>query len=345
MPRFSPGSIFCGTLSATAAVCLSFAAAAAPVEGSALFKKADSALFKKSVVACDETTMLLAGGQPDLGPAPCGSRTEEADRSYLRETASPGATMTRQGPETAIARLNPEFVARLANAIREARGSGLPSAGVFSAYRPPGFGIGGFADKFKSLHAYGLAVDMSGIGEPGSKEAKLWHEIAGRNGIFCPYGFDSKTEWNHCQATPIKSIVDANPLRKTITADGPLLLEEMFKVGQSVIDDPAAAVSVAAAANRPNESEAVRPHVIRAALGSASKRLDRGSSHEARNHRRDAVVARDVRKAKTKMALLASETRHLDKSRRKPADSKTHDSRKAARVADRLHVAMRSPAS
>jgi hypothetical protein len=47
-------------------------------------------------------------------------------------------------------------------------------AGVFSAYRPPAFGVGGFSDKFNSLHTYGLAVDMRGIGTPGSAEAELW---------------------------------------------------------------------------------------------------------------------------------------------------------------------------
>ena len=42
---------------------------------------------------------------------------------------------------------------------------------MFSAYRPPAFGVGGFSDKFNSLHTYGLAVDMQGIGRPGSPEA------------------------------------------------------------------------------------------------------------------------------------------------------------------------------
>src|SRR5262249_40876012 len=153
---------------------------------------------------------------------------------------SPGDTMTRQGPEVAIARLNPEFVAKLASAIRDARVSGLPSAGIFSAYRPPGFGVGGFSDKFQALHSYWLALGIGGIGEPGSKDAKLWHEIAARHGIFCPYGSDSRTEWNHCQATPLKSVIADNPLRKTITADGPVALEVMFEVGNAVIDDPAA---------------------------------------------------------------------------------------------------------
>src|SRR6266699_2198257 len=98
-------------------------------------------------------------GVTQLGPLPIaeipnahpGMSTEIATaRNYLIETASPGYTMARQGPELAIGRLNPEFAVRLANAVREARQAGLPSAGVFSAYRPPAFGIGGFFDKFYS---------------------------------------------------------------------------------------------------------------------------------------------------------------------------------------------------
>src|SRR5262249_23360113 len=170
-------------------------------------------------------TMAPGAEEPQGPPAmPRESQAEADDGSYLLETASSGATMTRQGPETAIARLNPRFVARLADAIREARQSGLSSAGIFSAYRPPAFGVGRFLDRFNSLHAYGLAVDMSGIGGPGSNEAKLWHDIAAKHGIFCPYGADNRTEWNHCQATPIKMVCPDNPLRETITAEGPIAL-------------------------------------------------------------------------------------------------------------------------
>ena len=78
--------------------------------------------------------------------------------------------MTLQGAEIAIGRLHPEFVVRLANAIREARSAGMPFAGVFSAYRPPAFGVGGSSDKFNSLHTYGLAVDMHGIGGPALRK-------------------------------------------------------------------------------------------------------------------------------------------------------------------------------
>src|SRR5256886_5422664 len=156
-------------------------------------------------------------------------------RAYLIETATPGYTMTRQGPERAIGRLHPEFVKRLAAAIAEARGAGLPFAGIFSAYRPPAFGVGGFADKFHSLHTYGLAVDVTGIGAPGTSYALIWHEIAARHGVICPYGPHNLLEWNHCQPTRVKIIPAENPLRETVTSDGPISLEGMFEVGYSLI--------------------------------------------------------------------------------------------------------------
>jgi hypothetical protein len=172
-----------------------------------------------------------------------------AARAYLIETARPGYTMTRQGPELAIGRLHPAFVVRLANAIREARQAGLTSAGVYSAYRPPAFGIGGFVDKFHSLHTYGLAVDVHGIGAAGTPEAQLWHDIAAKHGILCPYGPHSPAEWNHCQPTRLKIILAANPLRETVTAEGPISLEGMFEVGNALIAD--AAIKAASTADPP----------------------------------------------------------------------------------------------
>jgi hypothetical protein len=165
------------------------------------------------------------------------------DYAYLVQTAVSGGTMTRQGPELAIGRLHPEFVGRLAAAIREARQAGLPNAGIFSAYRPPAFGVGGFSDKFNSLHTYGLAVDMTGIGGPGSAEAKLWHEIAAKHGVACPYGYANHVEWNHCQPTRIKIILPTNPLRQTVTADGPIDLKNMFAAGDRSIESPDAVLN------------------------------------------------------------------------------------------------------
>jgi hypothetical protein len=161
----------------------------------------------------------------------------EQARAYLLETAKPGGTMVRQGPGLAIERLHPEFTKRLAAAIREARVAGLADAGIFSAYRPPAFGVGGFADKFYSLHAYGLAVDMFGIGNAGSAEAKVWHETAARHGIVCPYGYRNRVEWNHCQPTKLEAVKSNNPLRVTITGAGPVDLKQMFEVGNRLIAD------------------------------------------------------------------------------------------------------------
>ncbi len=159
-------------------------------------------------------------------------------RSYLIQTASPGYTMAKQGSELAIERLHPEFAIRLTKALREARDYGL-LAGIYSAYRPPAFGVGGFSDKFNSLHAYGLAVDLYGIGRPGSVETLWWHEIAAKHGVICPYGHHDRAEWNHCQPTGVKVISADNRLRETITADGPVSLEAMFEAGNSAVERPA----------------------------------------------------------------------------------------------------------
>jgi len=183
-------------------------------------------------------------------------------RAYLIATATPGYTMTRQGPERAIERLHPEFVNRLAAAITEARAAGLSLAGIFSAYRPPAFGVGGFADKFHSLHTYGLAVDVTGIGGPGSPSSLLWHEIAARHGVICPYGPHNLLEWNHCQPTWVKIILAEDPLRETVTADGPISLEGMFEVGSSVI----AASSSVGASNADPPTHLFNPPRVGAAM-------------------------------------------------------------------------------
>jgi hypothetical protein len=154
-----------------------------------------------SALCNSEDIVVYAPQAPSTSERLCPAQTREAGetaraRAYLIATATPGYTMTRQGPERAIDRLHPEFVNRLAAAIAEVRGAGLPLAGIFSAYRPPAFGVGGFADKFHSLHTYGLAVDVTGIGGPGTPSSLLWHEIAARHGVICPYGPHNLLEWN-----------------------------------------------------------------------------------------------------------------------------------------------------
>lgn len=306
------------SLVATVALFFVVAAYCAPSETPAPAKEPEAGAEKTSAPAADAqpgtdpaAPQSAAGPQPDSAPQT--AATEQDNGAYLLATASPGTTMTMQGPELAIARLNPQFVARLADAIRDARQSGLPGAGIFSAYRPPAFGIGGFGDKFKSMHSYGLAVDMTGIGDPDSAEAKLWHEIAARHGVICPYGYANKTEWNHCQATDVADILPDHPLRKTITADGPIDLAAMFAAGDALIAALPAAIGVAQADNPQKGS------IYRVATAESAETLGLDSSHhhgraglsEALAHRRSDKVAAVDRQRINKAAAV--EHRRMDK--------------------------------
>jgi hypothetical protein len=153
------------------------------------------------------------------------SAVEEA-KAYLIDTATPGYTMVRQGVSVAIGRLHPDFIVKLASAVHLAREAGMTHAGVFSAYRPPAFGVGGFGDKFNSLHSYGLAADMTGIGGPRSRLARLWQTIVKRVGLYLPYGPDNRAEFNHTQLVPTK--MAPSFLRGTITASAPKDLHVMW---------------------------------------------------------------------------------------------------------------------
>jgi hypothetical protein len=262
---------FVGTLIGALSILLAAGAAlSAPLQADT------SADATRNEPACgSDEIVVYESNQPSIGEPPCGvgsttpAETAEA-RAYLVETANPGYTMTRQGPEVAIERLHPEFAVRLANALREAREAGLPFAGIFSAYRPPAFGVGGFVDKFNSLHAYGLAVDVHGIGRPGSLEALLFHEIAAKHGVVCPYGPRNRVEWNHCQPTRLKIVLAENPLRETITAQGPLSLETMFEVGSSMIASPESAAEAVTkdmpapeTAQETSSAKRVKPMLVR----------------------------------------------------------------------------------
>src|SRR5258708_36373973 len=142
------------------------------------------------------------------------------------KTATPGDTMRRQGVSVAIDRLHPGFAVKLAEAVKRARDERLAEAGIFSAYRPPAFCIGGFKDKFDSLHSYGLATDITGIGGPGSVSAHRWHQIVLDVGLYLPYGPDHRVEFNHPQFIPVK--IAPRELRETITADGPIDLRPIW---------------------------------------------------------------------------------------------------------------------
>ena len=227
------------------------------------------------------------------------------ERAYLVATARPGGTMMRQGPETAISRLHPEFVVRLAAAIREARTAGLPQAGIFSAYRPPAFGVGGFKDKFNSLHSYGLAVDMHGIGAAGSSEAKLWTQIAAKHGVACPYGVNNRAEWNHCQPTRIKMVRSDSPLVKTIKAEGPVNPLNMFEAGKELIESVAKLFASfgGAPGTAQQDDKAVR---LASHRGRRVRMADAGSARQQRHERH---AARKGEKSKTVGTAASGKTR------------------------------------
>lgn len=181
----------------------------------------------------------LPGAVPTVEPA---DETEKAasapaaaqdDRAYLAATAHPGFTMLAQGVQVALSCLHPTFVTRLAAAIREARLADIPAA-IFSACRPPDLHVGGFANKFRSMHAYGLAVDMAGIGGPGSATSQRWHAIAEAHKVYGVYGPAAGVEWNHYQATRVLSAPPA--LQRTITAAGPRTLGGLYKAAMGIID-------------------------------------------------------------------------------------------------------------
>jgi hypothetical protein len=216
-----------------------------------------------------------------------------SERAYLIKTATPGATMTRQRPEVAIGRLHPEFVMRLAAAIREARISGLSDAGVFSAYRPPAFGVGGFKNKFQSLHSYGLAVDMHGIGGAGSAQAKLWTRIAATHGVACPYGVNNPAEWNHCQPTRIKMVQSNSPLVKTIAPQGPINPISMFEAGKELIES--AAKLLASFGGNPGNVQKSDKSIR---LASRGRRVRMADAQSARQHRHVRHAARKGHNAK-----------------------------------------------
>ncbi len=138
-------------------------------------------------------------------------------RQYLVKTANPGSTMTQQHPEIAIGRLNPTYAIKLANAIQEARAQGI-NAGVYSAFRTPQATGSAFDKAGHSLHSYGLATDIAGIGGAGSGTAKQWYKIATDAGIYNPYGYKNPREFNHFQAVPEKTASQA--LRSTLNRDG-----------------------------------------------------------------------------------------------------------------------------
>lgn len=142
---------------------------------------------------------------------------------YLVSTATPGGSMSTYGTRTALGRLDPTFAQNLAAAIKQARDEGI-NAGVYSAYRSPRYTGSAFDRSGRSLHSFGEATDISGIGRPGSDTAKRWYEIATANGLFNPYGWQNSSEWNHYQGVPEKTpnadLVKAFQTKAGLKVDG-----------------------------------------------------------------------------------------------------------------------------
>jgi hypothetical protein len=118
-----------------------------------------------------------------------------AARKYLSGlSAHPG----RPGD---TANFNPEFAARLGNAIRQARAAGLP-VGLESGFREPGQTGSAYDAGGNSSHSYGLAGDVSGLDGANGKITQAWAQIAAANGLNNPYGIGDKDEFNHWQLPP-----------------------------------------------------------------------------------------------------------------------------------------------
>jgi len=109
------------------------------------------------------------------------------------------------------------------------------------------------------------------------------------------------------------------------------VLQEMFKVGDAIIDTLRTAIGVAQVTNRREDAEAARSHVARAERVAMSSRRDRKHLDEARNVG-GSRLARASRSAKAKSHTLVANLRRSEKSRpQRVAEVKAREPRKAER--------------
>jgi hypothetical protein len=158
-------------------------------------------------------------------------------RDFLVDTARAGSTISQQGIREAIDRLHPDFAIMLAQAIQDARDRGM-NVGVFSAYRAPDMGANPNYARV-SAHGAGVAVDVYGIGRPGSREAQEFYQIARDNGLYNPYGPNNAKEWNHYQLVPetgraLSAEIGPNP-RSALSGDA---LVERWNAGGTPVAAP-----------------------------------------------------------------------------------------------------------
>lgn len=126
-----------------------------------------------------------------------------AARSFLNSVS---ANPARPGDTS---NLHPSFAVNLAGAIQDARSQGL-NAFLQSGYRAPGqlisqgdHSLAAYYDASgASMHSYGAAADIGGIGSAGSPQAQQWAQIANQHGLSNPYGVNNPREFNHWQLVP-----------------------------------------------------------------------------------------------------------------------------------------------
>ena len=154
-------------------------------------------------------------------------------RAYLIATSTPGYTMTRQGPERAIDGLYLEFVSWLAAAIAEARGAGLPFAGIFSAYGHLRSASG--ASPINSIRSIpmGSPSTLPGSAHLARHRSIRCHGVAQR--------IVGENDFHPCRLAGFHSTRlcglygQITPCRAAISCHSRVSLEGMFEVGYSLI--------------------------------------------------------------------------------------------------------------
>jgi hypothetical protein len=171
------------------------------------------------IPSCDSDDVVVFQSNPSpLIGLPCDSHRKtlieaSASRAYLNRDCPAGLHHDPAGARTRN-RPSPPSIRR--QACKYDSGSERSRVGFrwsflrLSATRLRHWGI---RRQIPLASYYGLAVDVYGIGGPGTPEAQLWHDIAAKHGILCPYGPRNPAEWNHCQPTRVKIILAENPLR------------------------------------------------------------------------------------------------------------------------------------
>jgi len=146
----------------------------------------------------DQWTRFHGGGDSGGGAAP--DTSGGAAKTYL-------STLNRSGGgPTEISGLNNQFANRAAGALQAANNAGM-NLTIASGSRP-NRPQNRFDAQGRSMHDYGLAIDVSGLGTRGSpnwEAIRRFAPIARRFGLYNPYIHDPMamlTEFNHWQASP-----------------------------------------------------------------------------------------------------------------------------------------------